>query len=827
MKKEERKKLRFNKVLPVENLYEKLLDESNDDDKFIGLIKELLNKFENDDNLIEEEKIEEKEEMIINKNDDKKNQEDNSKLNEEKEEDDKKEDKENINIDIDEYDEKNRNYFKRLFPSKRNEKPGSDYYITYTISMTFIIVFILLFYTTMVQDKTFGSIELTTKQFSGEMVIFLLIHISVLVYDRILYISQNTHNLKPKYILYNKNNRIPLSDETIEKIFLEKYPNKKAQINSFILPPEFIKELNKKYDIIYIQNEGANLPSIQKYILQIILVIFIHIFTFFYCPMIGNWNIYNNVFCPDSFSNNENNEELNDNQYDENLCNDFTNNIALIGFYIFYVIYFTCSGLQIKYGFYDIKRKSLLKSGNNPINSTIYKSIKSIPFLYEIKLAIDWTFTKTCLDFFQWNKFESIYDIIYCTYCEMNGKNQQLIGQKIGKILKISIGGTFSFVLIVILIIPLMLFSSLNPTNQLNNLTGARLKIDLGFFYKSKAIKNYTLFENTKPMSIENIENSDDWNIYNYSESIKTKNFPKEQIQSVKFYEESDKNWDLTWPHIDNLRKLIMNRKNNSELEYIGLILDYSFDRPLPPESMEVSKRYTKTIYYYNNHTKEEDEKLDLLGEALYNCKEVEIEYNDVYSPPIRASAVAYTKRITDEKYFPNLGIKIGFVGCKNETNNITNINSDNINETQINFFESYFTAKKVLKNQNDNDDEGIKFHVFSDKVSTTTSGKNILTLYVSFVLVVGTYIRNFFASRPETTMLTELSHPEEIINLCEAIKVARYRFDYVQEEKLYYYLMEIMRSPDYLRILTQSSIEQFKQRKKLSSIKKISDNNY
>ena len=121
--------------------------------------------------------------------------------------------------------------------------------------------------------------------------------------------------------------------------------------------------------------------------------------------------------------------------------------------------------------------------------------------------------------------------------------------------------------------------------------------------------------------------------------------------------------------------------------------------------------------------------------------------------------------------------------------------------------------------------EEGITFHVFSDKVSTTTSGKNILTLYFSFVLVVGTYIRNFFASRPETIMLTELSHPEEIINLCEAIQVARYRFDYVQEEKLYYYLIEIMRSPDYLRTLTQSSIEQFKRRQKLTNIKKISDN--
>ena len=588
MKKEERQNLIFNKVLPVENLYNKLLTESNDDDKFIGFIKELISQKKSDYKMLkikiqkqiteEKEGKEGKEGNILNYNEEKLIEdydiiEKNMISNEEENEEDKE--------TIDEYDEKKRHYFQRLFPSKRNEKPGKDYYIFYSISMTFIIIIIILFYTTMVQDKTFGSIELTTKQFSGEMVICLIIHIVILVYDRILYISQNKYDIKPKYILYSKNNKTPISQKVFEKIIAEKYPHKKIDIDSFILPPEFIKELNKKYDIIYIQNDGVNLRSIQKYILQIILVISVHIFTFFYCPMIGNWNIYNNVFCPDEFSKDK------ENLYDEDFCNDFINNIALIGFYILYVIYFIYSGLQIKYGFYDIKRKSLLKSGNNPINSTIYKSIKAIPFFYEIKLAIDWTFTKTCLDFFQWNKFESIYDIIYCTYCEMNGKNQQLIGKKVKKYSKISFGGLFSFALVFILIIPLMLFSSLNPTNQLNNLTGATLKIDLGFFYKNKAIKSYTLFENSKPISIENIEKSNDWEVYQYSKSIKTKNFPKTQIQTVKFYEESDKNWDLTWIHIDNLRKLIMNRKNNSELEYIGLIIDYSFERPLPAESME------------------------------------------------------------------------------------------------------------------------------------------------------------------------------------------------------------------------------------------------
>ena len=164
------------------------------------------------------------------------------------------------------------------------------------------------------------------------------------------------------------------------------------------------------------------------------------------------------------------------------------------------------------------------------------------------------------------------------------------------------------------------------------------------------------------------------------------------------------------------------------------------------------------------------------------------------------------------------MDVALGFKGCRNNTNS---------NGTPS-YLESYFTFQKKAMNKNGKEIEGefvgIKFHVFSDQVSTTTSGKNILTFYVSFVLLVGTYVRNFFAGQPEKIMLTEMPHSEEIINLCEGIKVSRNSFDFEQEEKLYYILIEIMRSPDYLRALTQSSTEQFRQRQELTRASKTSD---
>ena len=62
--------------------------------------------------------------------------------------------------------------------------------------------------------------------------------------------------------------------------------------------------------------------------------------------------------------------------------------------------------------------------------------------------------------------------------------------------------------------------------------------------------------------------------------------------------------------------------------------------------------------------------------------------------------------------------------------------------------------------------------------------------------------------------MFEELPHPEKIVNLCEGIKISRYSYDFKNEEYLFTILIELMRSPDYLKLLTQSSIDHFKIRK-------------
>ena len=85
----------------------------------------------------------------------------------------------------------------------------------------------------MVQDKTFGAVSIETKQFSGAMVGFLLLHIGFLIYDRIIFISQNRNNLSYEYILYDKQTKIPLTELQFNQIKSEiskEYPNVKREI---------------------------------------------------------------------------------------------------------------------------------------------------------------------------------------------------------------------------------------------------------------------------------------------------------------------------------------------------------------------------------------------------------------------------------------------------------------------------------------------------------------------------------------------------------------------------------------------------------------------
>ena len=204
--------------------------------------------------------------------------------------------------------------------------------------------------------------------------------------------------------------------------------------------------------------------------------------------------------------------------------------------------------------------------------------------------------------------------------------------------------------------------------NELNNLTSADLTVELSFMNSNYIRKGYTIFQNTKPQSIDSIS-EEDFNYYNYSKSLNTKNFPKEQIQTVLFSEENERNWDLSTPQIASLIELISKRNatddNEIDVLSIDLIIDYGFYRLLPPGAQEARKNCEKNLFSKEKYNEDQDKKMKLLEDALSNCTDINITFNSIISPPIRLKASSIPSRLKNKYYFPNLDVQLGFVGCK------------------------------------------------------------------------------------------------------------------------------------------------------------------
>ncbi len=139
-----------------------------------------------------------------------------------------------------------------------------------------------------------------------------------------------------------------------------------------------------------------------------------------------------------------------------------------------------------------------------------------------------------------------------------------------------------------------------------------------------------------------------------------------------------------------------------------------------------------------------------------------------------------------------------------------------------IDYSRSYFSfnilEESLTKSKKNN---GILFVTFSDLVSQTTASYDVLGFYISFILVIGKVIRSIISGEETRIILTEMPEPESLITLCEGIKISRYRRDFKKEEYLYYVLIDLMRSPEIIKIITKSCIRKLKEK---SEIEKKND---
>lgn len=96
----------------------------------------------------------------------------------------------------------------------------------------------------------------------------------------------------------------------------------------------------------------------------------------------------------------------------------------------------------------------------------------------------------------------------------------------------------------------------------------------------------------------------------------------------------------------------------------------------------------------------------------------------------------------------------------------------------------------------------GLNFFVYTDLYTKITFGYSLITIYTSVILLIGTFIKSFYSGHIEFLMYMEIPHPDKFLKICSAIQIARIEKNLISENLFYYELIDIMRSPEILKML-------------------------
>ena len=183
---------------------------------------------------------------------------------------------------------------------------------------------------------------------------------------------------------------------------------------------------------------------------------------------------------------------------------------------------------------------------NDEILNNLCSLFQTMQYLNEKRMFLFELLSVSVLFYFDGKKFEAIYNTIFDTYWEKSDCDEKLVGKRISRKKKRIIGGWLTLIFLLIWLEPLKLFSSLNPTNQLNNLTGAKINVDFFSTIKMELLKNIISLKIQKMILYQKLEKIIEI-LYRKSEKIetvKTINFKKGHVQHFFFSETSlKKSW--------------------------------------------------------------------------------------------------------------------------------------------------------------------------------------------------------------------------------------------------------------------------------------------
>ena len=598
---------------------------------------------------------------------------------------------------------KKNNPFETLLFEPLFMRRGKKLYKMLFLTELIIFFFLIFFYDVLIGSSGSFKHALEKSQFSEDMVLVILKLLSVILLNRVCYCKRYTV-IDHKIMTYKE--------------------NKKDLID--------INEINEKYQK---QSFFSKYNLAIRFILHTIIVIYIHYFIFKEVPL-KNKKLF------------------------------FTIPTAKIVYTVFF-IYLIISCYQLKHGFaIDEHFQNPYKSEISSSDNIQRKIFHSIPFLFEIKIVLDWTITETALDLFQWFKLEDAYITLKLVKYQM--KVRRALPFPINFKHKFFFGFCFLIFLLGIIILPILIFSTLNPSYIVNEPLGVKTNIKL-WTYEDNTIKNFPIFS-SEDIAIKDIK--DEEYKTNLEHLFKMVNHDKlSQFKKLEINTYSENIWNISPPKKQKLQNYL-----SSEDVTIFITATWSVDHEL--------KKDKKTSFGSNTLilNKNQITKLQNIIKTPNSIETLDLE--NLFPKLIYMDSTKYL--LFNDKH-------------NHKVETISNINLSFKKTEGVTYWELRGEEYKKLY-----------FYIHCDYILGSIIGKtmknmSVIGFYVTIVLAIGQIIKSLFHNIMMRVIYEEMPNCNQLIEFCDSIYMARKEKDLVKEKHLYELLVKIYRSPELLIQLTDA----------------------
>ena len=457
----------------------------------------------------------------------------------------------------------------------------------------------------------------------------------------------------------------------------------------------------------------------------------------------------------------------------------FSTNVPAQFIYFFKCFYFITSSLQIILDYPVQSVGWFLRYTYNTVSSTLFTVYKSIPLLPELREMIDWVFTDTVLDLFQWLTVQKLWYMIY----QIKNRREQekwevrILGTPPSLLVKILYGAVLVLLFLGLIWGPLFFFSLVTATGSLNPVTSMSIEVSVEGFQSLLTARQLNISDvtgqdyellinkfNDTPQfaSLYRIDNFQKVLISNQPTSIWVISPPARQLLAANVQASLQKGTSLNL-----LGSWTISRTPTSTAAQIQL----SGER-----SVELSNHTLQELYCALNRTD-----LNCSGNSTVTVENLFPYY--IFAPTMGESTGIAQLTAND-----------GYVSC------VLSLSSSNSSGSSP----EWWTLEEV----NDLDPVGIELLVYSDRVAagvfSSVASIGIIGLYVSIVFAVSRIIHGYVEELPSLLIFDEILCPDVLWQLLEDIYLVRSRRKFDLEELLVGRLFAVIRSPESIIQLTE-----------------------